>query len=289
MNEELVRRLKIKANVLRSLTIEMIGKLGVGHVGGSLSICDLLAVLYFHEMNIDPGNPKMPDRDRFILSKGHGGPAVYAALAEKGYFDKALLDTLNRSNTHLPSHCDMNLTTGIDMTAGSLGQGFSASIGFAIAGKMDHSDYYVFTAVGDGESQEGQVWEAAMLAGHKKLDNLIAFTDFNNAQIDGTSDEINSIRPLDAKWEAFGWHVQVIDGHNIEGIIEAIKEAKKTKGRPSMIIMNTIKGKGAYFAEDDVVGSHNMPVTEEMWKKACAELAEQREKLELNVTEGGMC
>jgi transketolase len=288
MNEELIRGLEIKANILRSLTIESIGKLGVGHIGGCLSICDMLAVLYFHEMKIDPKNPKMADRDRFILSKGHGGPAVYAALAEKGYFEKSLLDTLNRSNTHLPSHCDMNLTTGIDMTAGSLGQGFSASIGFAIAGKMDKSDHYVFTAIGDGESQEGQVWEAAMLAGHRKLDNLIAFTDFNNAQIDGTSDEINSIRPLDDKWEAFGWHVQVIDGHDIKGILEAIKEAKETTGKPSMIIMDTIKGKGAYFAEGDV-GSHNMPVTEEMWKKACAELAEQRKMLELSSMESGVC
>ncbi len=288
MNEELVRGLEIKANVLRSLTIEMIGKLGVGHIGGCLSICDMLAVLYFHEMNIDPKNPKMKDRDRFILSKGHGGPSVYAALAEKGYFDKSELDTLNRSNTKLPSHCDMNLTTGIDMTAGSLGQGFSASIGFAIAGKMDHSDHYVYTAIGDGESQEGQVWEAAMLAGTRKLDNLIAFTDFNNAQIDGTSDEINCIRPLDDKWEAFGWHVQVIDGHDIKGILEAIKEAKETEGKPSMIIMDTVKGKGAYFAEG-LVGSHNMPVTEENWKKACAELAEQRKMLELSLTESGVC
>jgi len=281
---KLVKQLEIKANILRSLTIEMIGKLGVGHIGGCLSICDPLAVLYFHEMNIDPSNPKMADRDRFILSKGHGGPAIYSALAEKGYFDKSQLDTLNRSNTHLPSHCDMNLTTGIDMTAGSLGQGFSAAMGFAIAAKMDQADYYVYTILGDGESQEGQVWEAGMLAGTKKLDNLIAFTDFNNAQIDGTSDEINSIRPLDAKWEAFGWHVQTINGHDIEAILSAIATAKEVKGKPSMIIMDTIKGKGAYFAEG-LVTSHNMPVSEEKWTKACAELAEQREVLEAELAE----
>ena len=275
---KLVKELEIKANILRSLTIEMIGKLGVGHIGGCLSICDPLAVLYFHEMRIDPKDPKKADRDRFILSKGHGGPAVYSALAEKGYFDKSELDTLNRSNTKLPSHCDMNLTTGIDMTAGSLGQGFSASIGFAIAARMDHADYNVFTIIGDGESQEGQIWEAAMLAGSNKLDNLFAFTDFNNAQIDGSTDEINSIRPLDAKWAAFGWHVQVIDGHDIEAILNAIAIAKAAKGQPSMIIMNTIKGKGAYFAEANPVGSHNMPVTEEMWKKAVAQLNESEAK-----------
>lgn len=271
-----VKDLEKQAKEIRKMTIEMIGKLGVGHIGGCLSIADVLAVLFFDEMNIDPKEPKMADRDRFILSKGHGGPAVYATLALKGYFDKSELDTLNRSNTKLPSHCDMNLTTGIDMTAGSLGQGFSAAMGFAIAAKIDKKDYHVFTIIGDGESQEGQVWEAAMLAGSRGLDNLIAFTDFNNAQIDGTSDEINSIRPLDDKWRAFNWHVQVIDGHDIEAILEAIKIAKTVEAKPSMIIMNTIKGKGAYFAEGDV-GSHNMPVSEEMWKKACQLLDESEE------------
>lgn len=284
---QLVKELEIKANILRSLTIEMIGKLGVGHIGGCMSICDPLAVLYFHEMNIDPKNPQMPDRDRFILSKGHGGPAVYSALAEKGYFEKELLETLNRSNTNLPSHCDMNRTIGIDMTAGSLGQGFSAAMGFAIAAKMDRAEYNVFTIIGDGESQEGQVWEAAMLAGTRKLDNLIAFTDFNNAQIDGPTDEINCIRPLDAKWQAFGWHVQIIDGHDIEAILKAISAAKEAKGQPSMIIMNTIKGKGAYFAEG-LVTSHNMPVTEENWTKACGQLMEERKVLEAALAESGV-
>ncbi len=277
--KEIVNDLRLKATELRKLTIESIGKLGVGHIGGCLSICDVLSVLYFHEMKLDPRQPKMEDRDRFILSKGHGGPSVYAALALKGYFDIALLDTLNQSGTHLPSHCDMNLTTGIDMTAGSLGQGFSAAVGFAIAGKMDEADHYVYSIIGDGESQEGQVWEAAMLAGTRKLDNFIAFTDFNNAQIDGSSDEINSIRPLDAKWAAFNWHVQVIDGHDIGAILNAIKAAKETKGQPSMIIMNTIKGKGAYFAEG-LVTSHNMPVSEEMWKKACADLDQEVKEME---------
>lgn len=276
---KLAKELEIKANLLRSSTIEMIGKLGVGHIGGCMSICDPVAVLYFHEMNLDPADPKMADRDRFILSKGHGGPMIYAALAEKGYFPKSELETLNRSNTNLPSHCDMNRTIGIDMTAGSLGQGFSAATGFAVAGKIDKADYYVYTIIGDGESQEGQIWEAAMFAGNQKLDNLIAFTDFNNAQIDGPTDDINNIRPLDDKWAAFGWHVQVIDGHDIEAILESIANAKAAKGQPSMIIMETIKGKGAYFAEG-LVTSHNMPVTEEQWKEAVAQLAAQRKVLE---------
>lgn len=276
MKSEKVLYLEKEAREIRKLTIDMIGKLGVGHVGGSLSIADVLAVLYFDQMNIDPKDPKKADRDRFILSKGHGGPAVYAALAHKGYFPVSELDTLNQPNTNLPSHCDMNRTIGIDMTAGSLGQGFSCATGFAVAGKMDNADYYVYSVVGDGESQEGQIWEAAMLAGSRKLDNFIAFTDFNNAQIDGTSDEINSLRPLDKKWEAFGWHTQVIDGHDIQAILDAIATAKAEKGRPSMIVLETIKGKGVEFAEGKVA-SHNMPVTPEMAAEAIAKLNESEE------------
>jgi len=264
------------ARELRKLTIESIGKLGVGHIGGCLSICDVLAVLYFDVMNIDPDNPKWSQRDRFILSKGHGGPALYAALAHRGYFDKSLLDTLNRSNTSLPSHCDMKLTRGIDMTAGSLGQGFSAAVGMAIGAKIDKNPCKVYAVIGDGESQEGQIWEAAMLAGSRKLNNLIAFTDFNNAQIDGTIDEINSISPLDDKWRAFNWYVQSIDGHDIGAISEAIDKAKKQKDKPSMIILNTIKGKGAYFAEGKV-SSHNMPVTEDEYKEAIRRLDERED------------
>lgn len=284
---KLIKELEIKANILRSDTIEMIGKLGVGHIGGCMSICDPLAVLYFHEMNLDPSDPKKPDRDRFILSKGHGGPVIYAALGELGYFPKSEFETLNRGGTNLPSHCDMLRTTGVDMTAGSLAQGFSAAVGFAIAGKIDRSDHYVYTIIGDGESQEGQIWEAAMLAGSRKLDNLIAFTDYNHCQIDGPTEEINSIDPLDDKWRAFGWHVQVIDGHDIGAILEAIADAKELEGKPSMIIMNTIKGKGAYFAEGKVT-SHNMPVSEEEWQTACAQLAEQRKAVEAELAESGV-
>ncbi|QUI23682.1 transketolase [Vallitalea pronyensis] len=274
MNQEKIKALEEHAKTLRKLTIEMIGELGVGHIGGCLSICDVLSVLYFDVMAIDPKHPRWQERDRFILSKGHGGPALYAALAHKGYFDKDLLHTLNRSNTNLPSHCDMIRTTGIDMTAGSLGQGFSAAIGMALGARMDHHSCYIYTLIGDGESQEGQIWEAAMLAGSKKLDHVIAFTDYNQMQIDGYTHDINSLEPMDKKWEAFGWHVQVIDGHNIPEIINAIEKAKDQQEKPSMIILKTIKGKGAYFAEGKV-GSHNMPVSEEEWKKAIAMLDEK--------------
>ncbi len=271
--KERIQQLEAKAVELRKSTIEMIGKLGVGHIGGCLSICDVLSALYFDVMKIDPSNKDWQERDRFILSKGHGGPALYAALAHRGYFDIQLLDTLNRSNTNLPSHCDKILTPGVDMTAGSLAQGFSAAIGMALGAKIDKNPCRIFTLIGDGESQEGQIWEAAMLAGSQQLDNVIAFVDYNKMQIDGYTQEVNGLEPLDLKWKAFGWHVQVIDGHDIQQILDSIERADDEKGRPSMIILNTIKGKGAYFAEG-LVGSHNMPVTEEMWKKAVAMLDE---------------
>lgn len=262
---------------IRKLTIESIGKLGVGHIGGCLSICDLLSVLYFDIMNIDPENPKNEERDRFVLSKGHGGPALYSALALKGYFDKSLLDTLNRPNTDLPSHCDMNRTVGIDMTTGSLGQGFSCAVGIAIGARMIDKDYFVYTCIGDGESQEGQIWEAAMLAGSQRLGKLIAFTDYNKMQIDGTIEQINGLYPLHDKWEAFGWHVQVVDGHDIKALKNAILLAKNMSSRPSMIIMDTIKGKGASFCENKI-SSHNMAVTDDMWKEAVKELDEMKVK-----------
>ena len=262
---------------IRKMTIESIGKLGIGHIGGCLSICDLLSVLYFDIMNVDPKNPTDEMRDRFVLSKGHGGPALYSTLALKGYFDRSLLDTLNRPNTNLPSHCDKNKTTGIDMTTGSLGQGFSCAVGVAIGAKMLKKDFWTYVCIGDGESQEGQIWEAAMLAGSQKLDKLIAFTDYNKMQIDGTIEQINGLYPLHDKWEAFGWHVQVVDGHDIKGLRNAILLAKNISGRPSMIIMDTIKGKGASFCENKI-SSHNMAITEDMWKQAIKELNEMKVK-----------
>ncbi len=263
-----------KAHEIRKQTIQCIGKLGVGHIGGSLSLPEVLSVLYFDVMNIDPKNPQKEDRDRFVLSKGHGGPAVYATLALKGFFGMEWLDTLNQLNTNLPSHCDMQRTPGIDMTTGSLGQGFSAAVGMAIASKIDQKSFNIYTIIGDGESQEGQIWEAAMLAGNRQLDNLIAFTDFNKMQLDGYIDDFNGLYPLEDKWKAFGWHVQSINGHDVEQIAYAIDNAQKIKGRPSMIILNTIKGKGGYFCENKLA-SHNMSVSEEMWKKAIALLDEE--------------
>lgn len=258
-----------KAHEIRKQTIECIGKLGVGHIGGCLSLPEVLSVLYYDAMNIDPKDPKKTDRDRFVLSKGHGGPALYATLALKGYFGMDWLDTLNQLNTNLPSHCDMQRTPGIDMTTGSLGQGFSAAVGMAIAAKINQQSCNIYTIIGDGESQEGQIWEAAMLAGNRKLDNLIAFTDFNKMQLDGYIDDFNGLYPLEDKWKAFGWHVQSVNGHDVEQISYAIDNAKKIKQRPSMILLNTIKGKGGYFCENNLA-SHNMAVSEEMWKKAIA-------------------
>ncbi|MBU9727725.1 transketolase [Diplocloster modestus] len=269
MPENRIEMLKNRADEIRKLTIRSIGSLGTGHIGGALSLCEVLAALYFEVMNIDPKDSKKPDRDRFVLSKGHGGPALYAALALRGFLAEEELDTLNRPNTHLPSHCDMRLTNGIDMSTGSLGQGFSASVGMALAAQLDQKELYVYSIIGDGESQEGQVWEAAMLAGSRRLDHLIAFTDYNKMQIDGYIEEVNGLEPLDKKWEAFGFHVQSINGHDIAEILYAIDNAKKIKGKPSMILLNTIKGKGAYFCENQVA-SHNMNITEDMWKKAVA-------------------
>ena len=252
-----------------------IGHLGVGHIGGCLSVTELLAVLYFEEMHIDPANPKMPGRDRFVCSKGHAGPAVYAALANRGYFDRRELLTLNQGGTNLPSHCDMNRTTGIDMTTGSLGQGFSCAVGVALGSKMEEDGATIFTLIGDGESQEGQIWEAAMFAAAKKLDNLIGFTDYNKLQIDGSVAEVNDIAPLADKWKAFGWNViEVKDGNDVEQVSAAVKKAKTMRGsgRPTMVILNTLKGCGVQWIVDLGAGNHNTNVNEEQAKAAIAEI-----------------
>lgn len=266
-NEKVVADLNEKAKEIRKLTVKEIGELGVGHIGGSVDLAECLAALYFNLMNVDPSNPKMEDRDRLVLSKGHAGPALYATLAMKGYMPISQLDTLNRPNTNLPSHCDMKRTPGIDMTTGSLGQGFSCAMGMAKAAKMDKKDFFIYTIIGDGESQEGQIWEAAMFASAQKLDNVIAFTDYNKMQIDGYIDEVNGLEPIEDRWKSFGWDVVSIDGHDVGAILHAVDNARKVKGKPHMIILNTIKGKGIYFAENQL-GCHNMNITEEMWKKA---------------------
>lgn len=257
---------------IRRLTVECIGSIGVGHIGGCMSVVEVLKVLYFDKMNIDPENPKMEGRDRLIMSKGHAGPALYATLALKGFFPKEWLYTLNQLGTNLPSHCDMNKTPGIDMTAGSLGQGFSCAVGAAIGSKIKNDGATIYAVIGDGESQEGQIWEAAMLAAHKKLDNFIAFTDKNNMQIDGMTDDVNSLGDLRAKWRAFGWYVQEVDGHDCDAISAAIDKAKAKKGKPSMIILHTIKGNGVSFAVSAGFGCHSMPVTKENVESALAEL-----------------
>ena len=272
MDRETRALLERRANEIRKLTIEEIGRLSVGHIGGSVDLCELLAVLYFHAMHIDPAQPRMPERDRFVLSKGHGGPALYAALALRGYFPIEELKTLNRPGTNLPSHCDMNRTPGIDMTTGSLGQGFSCAVGMALGARMDRLPCTIFTCIGDGESQEGQVWEAAMLAGSQRLGNLIAFTDYNKMQIDGYIEDVNGLHPLADKWEAFGWHVQTVDGHDVAQIACAIDAARMITSRPSMILLDTIKGKGCCFCEN-MLGSHMVKnITDEMWRDAVARL-----------------
>lgn len=263
--------LKAISTDIRCDILRCIGHLGVGHIGGCLSVAELLAVLYFEAMNIDPTQPKMAGRDRFICSKGHAGPAVYAALANRGFFDKAELLTLNQSGTNLPSHCDMNRTVGVDMTAGSLGQGFSCAVGIALGSKLEEDGATIYALIGDGESQEGQIWEAGMFAAAKKLDNLIAFTDYNKLQIDDEVAKVNDIAPLAEKWAAFGWNViDVEDGNDVEQVSEAVRHAKLGigSGRPTMVILNTKKGCGVKWIEDLGAGNHNCKISEEQAEEA---------------------
>lgn len=273
MNESENNFLIEKSKHIRRLTVDEIGALGVGHIGGSLSIVEVLAVLYYKHMNIDPSNPKREGRDRFVLSKGHAGPTLYSILADKGYFPLEELQTLNQPGTNLPSHCDMLRTPGIDMTTGSLGQGLSCAVGMAKASKIKKDSAYIYAVVGDGESQEGQIWEAAMLASHLQLNNLIAFTDYNKLQIDGSVEKINNLNSLQDKWKAFGWNVINVDnGHDVKEIDNSIIDGKKSMKKPTMIILNTIKGKGVSFVEDKGAANHNMPFGKEDKIKALQEL-----------------
>lgn len=263
---------------IRCDTLRCIGHLGVGHLGGCLSVVELLGVLYFEAMRIDPQDPRRPGRDRFICSKGHAGPAVYATLANRGYFDRSELLTLNRGGTNLPSHCDMNRTPGIDMTTGSLGQGFSCAVGAALGSKLEEDGAVIYTLIGDGESQEGQIWEAAMFAAAKQLDNLIAFTDYNKLQIDDTVAKVNDIAPLAEKWAAFGWHViEVEDGNDVEQVSAAVKHAKLGlgRGKPTMVILNTLKGCGVPEIVALGPGNHNCPFSEAQADAAIAALRKE--------------
>ncbi len=272
------QNLKERAKDIRCDTVRAIGHLGVGHIGGCLSVAELLTVLYFEAMRIDPADPKEPGRDRFICSKGHAGPAVYAALANRGYFPKEDLLTLNQGGTNLPSHCDMNRTPGIDMTTGSLGQGFSCAVGAALGSKLEEDGAVIYALIGDGESQEGQIWEAAMFAAAKKLDNLIAFTDYNKLQIDDTVERVCDIAPLAAKWAAFGWNVlEVENGNDLSQVSEAVSRAGSLtdSGRPTMVILNTKKGCGVRWIEDLGPANHNCPVTEAQAEAAIREIREE--------------
>lgn len=263
-----------KAKEIRKLTIDAMGFLGFGHIGGAMSINDILTLLYNKHMKIDVKNPKWKERDRFVLSKGHAGPALYSVLADKGFFPIEWLHTLNKGGTSLPSHCDMNRTPGIDMSTGSLGQGISAAIGLALANRLDNIDSRVYLIIGDGECNEGQIWEGAMAAAHFKLDNLIAFTDFNKMEIDGLVSDVMSVDDITSKWLSFGWDVQRVNGHDFAQMDAAIEKAKSRNERPHMIILDTVKGKGFYFGEGKVE-SHNMNFDYDMAKEAIKKLDEK--------------
>jgi transketolase len=255
--------LQIMANEVRKHIIQSVHSAKAGHPGGSLSAADIFTYLYFEELNVDPKNPKDPDRDRFVLSKGHTAPGLYAALALKGFFPQEDLITLRKLGSYLQGHPDMKRIPGVDMSTGSLGQGISTAVGMALAARLDNKDYRVYTLLGDGEIEEGQVWEAAMFAGFRKLDNLTVIVDNNNLQIDGTIDEVCSPYPIDKKFEAFNFHVLHMDAHDFDSIRSAFREAKETKGMPTAIIAHSIKGKGVSYMEDNVSWHGKAPNDEE--------------------------
>ena len=266
------------ANEIRKGIVTALHSAKAGHPGGSLSATEIFTYLYFEEMNVDPKDPKKADRDRFVLSKGHTAPGLYSTLAQKGFFPKEDLVTLRHTGSYLQGHPDMKHIPGVDMSSGSLGQGISAAVGMAIAGKLDNADYRVYTLLGDGEIQEGQVWEASMLAAHRKLDNLVVIVDNNNLQIDGEITEVNSPYPIDKKFEAFNFHVINIDGNDFDQIDAAFKEAKTVKGQPTAIIAKTVKGKGVSFMENQV-GWHGKAPNDEEYKIAMEELEKAGEAL----------
>ena len=267
------------ANEVRKGIVTAVHSAKAGHPGGSLSAADVFTYLYFEEMNIDPKNPKDPDRDRFVLSKGHTAPGYYSAMAHRGYFPVEDLVTLCHIGSHLQGHPCMQHIAGIDMSSGSLGQGISAAVGMALAGKMDKKDYRVYTLLGDGEIQEGQVWEASMFAGHRKLDNLVVIVDNNGLQIDGNIADVCSPYPIDKKFEAFNFHViNVADGNDMEQLAAAFKEARETKGMPSAIIMKTVKGKGVSFMENQA-SWHGVAPNDEQYAVAMADLEKVGEAL----------
>ena len=266
------------ANEVRKGIVTAVHSAKAGHPGGSLSAADIFTYLYFEEMNIDPKEPKKADRDRFVLSKGHTAPGLYSTLAHRGYFPVEDLKTLRHTGSYLQGHPDMKHIPGVDMSSGSLGQGISVAVGMALAAKLSNEDYRVYTLLGDGEIQEGQVWEASMLAGFRKLDNLVVIVDNNNLQIDGAIDEVNSPYPIDKKFEAFNFHVITINGNDMDEIAAALKEACETKGMPTAIIAKTTKGKGVSFMEN-AVGWHGKAPNDEEYKIAMEDLEKAGEAL----------
>lgn len=264
---------KVRVNILDEVTAA-----GSGHIGGSLSVTDLLTVLYFDEMKVDTKEPKWPDRDRLVLSKGHCSPALYGVLAEKGFIKKEELKNFRNIHSMLSGHVEYHVP-GVDMSTGSLGQGLSAAVGMSLASRVDKKDYRVYAIMGDGEIEEGQIWEAAMCAGFYKLDNLVAIIDNNNLQIDGSLDQVMSSYPIDKKFESFNWNVINVDGHNLQEIKEAFDKAKETKGMPTAIIAKTIKGKGVSFMED-VAGWHGKATNQEQHDQAVAEIEKLIAELE---------
>lgn len=273
------KSLKILATKIRKHAIEGVYSAASGHPGGSLSIADVLSLLYFEVMNVDPKQPKKDDRDRLVLSKGHCAPALYGALAERGYFPVEDVKTLRHIDSYLQGHPDMKGVPGVDMSTGSLGQGISAANGMALSAKLDKKDYRVYAILGDGELEEGQVWEAAMFAAHYKLDNLTAFVDFNGLQIDGNITDVMSPCPIDEKFKAFGWDVQMVDGHDLDALRAAIASAKGAQDKPSVIIMKTTKGKGVSYMENEA-SWHGSAPNEEQYKQAMAELDSALNELE---------
>ena len=281
ISTEQAKELKVFAKQIQIETVNCIASLGVGHLGGSLSIADTLAVLYGKHMKYDPENPKWDDRDLLVLSKGHAGPALYATLALRGFFNIEMLNTLNKPGTLLPSHVDMNRTPGVDMTCGSLGQGGSAAAGIAMANKMNNKDSYTYLIFGDGELNEGQVWEAALFAAAKKLDHLIGFVDRNMLQIDGGTEDVCPLGDVASKFNEFGWYSQTVDGHDVKAISDAIDNAKlNCENKPSMIVLNTVKGEGWSKSADNSL-SHNMNISEEEAKDAIAQMESAIHKIKV--------
>jgi transketolase len=271
LTQQQIYELRQLATKIRIATIRSIADLGTGHIGGTLSLAEVLAVLYGGVMKIDPANPGWEERDWLVVSKGHAGPAVYAALALTGYFPIGELGTLNQPGTNLPSHCDRNKTIGIDMTTGSLGQGASSAMGIALGNRIDGRDNYTYLILGDGECQEGQVWEAALFAAQQRLSNLIAFIDYNQQQVDGYTRDICDLGDLTQKFTGFGWFAQSVDGHDTAQIYEAIIKAKQQNEQPAMIVLNTVKGKGCRFAEGKL-NNHSMAITMEQATETVQEL-----------------